>query len=546
MLSELIIGSRKSSLAKFQSYLVAYQLKNKFPELQIKFRFIDSQGDRDQTTALWKMEGKSVFTQDLHADLIAGNIHCIVHSWKDLDLEERLETVVQSVLEREDSRDVLLFKKSTIENIINNQSRNFRFINIATSSPRRERNLGIFLPKFLPKSLQNIPIQFNPIRGNIQTRFRKFIEQDFDGYIVAKAALDRMLNPEILWKDHPIRIDIFEEDKKEFIENKIFLQECITRCEFMILPLSQNPSAPAQGALCVEYLKSDTKMKDYLFQLENKSTKLTVIKEREFLSEYGGGCHQKIGVSILEREFGVIKFTRGLTDSGIDLEDSTILPLNILNEKNKSTSGTNYKKKYKSTEVWPPNRKMAERTRNTIQVSIPKEKDLFITRSNALPENFVNDFNSNPNNYTNPLRWTAGLNTWKDLAERNIWVHGSFDSLGENEKMNIENLVNRPLNFIKLTHNTDYQTASESNFPIIATYQVSSPIIPVEFDPTKIKAAFWRSITEYEALTSQFPELMNVDHYSGPGSTYKMLSKKHKNPTVYLSFNQWLEDVIEA
>ena len=84
MLPELIIGSRKSSLAKFQSYLVASRLKNKFPELQIKFRFIDSQGDRDQTTALWKMEGKSVFTQDLHADLIAGNINCIVHSLKDL------------------------------------------------------------------------------------------------------------------------------------------------------------------------------------------------------------------------------------------------------------------------------------------------------------------------------------------------------------------------------------------------------------------------------------------------------------------------------
>jgi len=545
LLPELIIGSRKSSLAKFQSYLVASRLKNKFPELQIKFRFIDSQGDRDQTTALWKMEGKSVFTQDLHADLIAGNIHCIVHSWKDLDLEDRLEAVVQSVLEREDARDVLLFKKSTIEKIINNQSRSLSFINIATSSPRRERNLGIFLPKFLPKSLQNIPIQFNPIRGNIQTRFRKFIEQDFDGYIVAKAALDRMLNPEILWKEYPITIDISEEDKKEFIENKIFLQECIKRCEFMVLPLSQNPSAPAQGALCVEYLKSDTKMKDYLYQLENNSTKLTVLKERKFLSEYGGGCHQKIGVSILEREFGVIKFTRGLTDTGIDLEERKILPLNILNEKNGSASVTHPKKKYKSTEVWPPNKKMAERTRNTIDVSIPKDKDLFITRSNALPENFSYDIYFNLKNEFNPLIWTAGLNTWKDLAERDIWVHGSFDSLGENEKLNIENLLNRPLNFIKLTHNTNYETSSESIFPILATYDVSSPIVPNEFDPKKIKAAFWRSSTEYEAMTSQFPELKNVDHYSGPGSTFSMLCKNHKKPIVYLSFNEWLEDVVE-
>lgn len=541
MLSELIIGSRKSSLAKFQTYLVASKLKRTFPDIQIKFRFLESQGDRDQTTPLWKMEGRSVFTQDLHKDLLAGNINCIIHSWKDLDLEDRGDTIVQSVLEREDPRDLLFFKKTSYDKFISQTSDKPNLINIATSSPRRERNLGIFLPKFLPNVIQNIPIQFNPIRGNIQTRFRKFIEQDFDGLVVAKAALDRMLEPEVLWDSNQNVTLISDEDKKEFIENKNFLQNCIELCYFMVLPLSQNPNAPAQGALCVEYLKTDSAIQSIFNKLEDKSTGLTVEKEREILSQYGGGCHQKIGVSILDRDYGVIKFTRGLTDSGIDIEDRRILPKSILNEKVDSSSARHPNNKYKSTEVWPPNKKMAERTRETLKNEIPKNKDLFVTRSNSLP----NDFSPENEFGFQKIIWTAGLKTWKDLADRNIWVNGSFDSLGENEKMGIDKLVNRPLDFIKLTHDTENNSTNESKYPIFPTYKVSSPIVPDGFDPKAIKAAFWRSTTEYDALTAIYPELLKVEHFSGPGSTYKMLARANKNPNVYLSFNHWLDEVIE-
>lgn len=43
-------------------------------------------------------------------------------------------------------------------------------------------------------------------------------------------------------------------------------------------------------------------------------------EERDILKRFGGGCHQKIGVSILHKSYGKILYQRGLTDSGEILE----------------------------------------------------------------------------------------------------------------------------------------------------------------------------------------------------------------------------------
>ena len=162
------IGSRKSVLAKIQAYMVGSALQKFHSHLQISYHFQESAGDKDITSPLWKMPGKGVFTRDLQMELIENKIDCIVHSWKDLDLEDRIETEVLSVLQREDQRDVLLFKKSIFENPTPS-------LIFCTSSPRREYNLRNFFPLHLPKRLQNLPISFYPIRGNIQTRIRTFL-----------------------------------------------------------------------------------------------------------------------------------------------------------------------------------------------------------------------------------------------------------------------------------------------------------------------------------------------------------------------------------
>ena len=64
-------------------------------------------------------------------------------------------------------------------------------MSILTSSPRRAYNLDSFLREALPAKINEL--KFENVRGNVQTRVRKLLEQSVDGLIVAKAAIDRLL-----------------------------------------------------------------------------------------------------------------------------------------------------------------------------------------------------------------------------------------------------------------------------------------------------------------------------------------------------------------
>ena len=68
--SELNISSRKSDLAKLQSYLVAEALQKKIKDLKINFHFKESLGDINLTDPLWKIPQKGVFTEDFNHDLL--------------------------------------------------------------------------------------------------------------------------------------------------------------------------------------------------------------------------------------------------------------------------------------------------------------------------------------------------------------------------------------------------------------------------------------------------------------------------------------------
>ena len=60
----------------------------------------------------------------------------------------------------------------------------------------------------------------------------------------------------------------------------------------------------------------------------------------------------------------------------------------------------------------------------------------------ALPKN-TNIDSSN-------IIWVSGLETWKNIAKRGIWVNGSSDGLGEDIDSNIQHLTQNE--WIKLTH----------------------------------------------------------------------------------------------
>lgn len=503
-LSKVIkIGGRSSLLSKIQILNVKKRLLELFPDLVLETTFRESSGDKDQTTPLWQMPNTGVFTNDLKEDLLQNKLDVVIHSWKDLDLRDRTDTVLVSVLPREDVRDVLLFKKSKWLNPAEE-------FTILTSSPRREYHLGQFIKTYFPHPINRSKIQIESVRGNVQTRLRKYLHSEAGGILIAKAALDRILSYQGETDEIP-----------EWKETVNFIRETFGMSLFMVLPQSIFPNAPAQGALCAEVKKDDQQIINILKNLTDPDAEDTCLEERKILSEYGGGCHQKIGVSVLKRKYGTVTFVSGLTESGITIQKKLISPSTNL--------------MFNASEVWPPFAKMAARQRERLTYMIPSKVDILVSKGYAFPL----DLSVNP---TSQTLWSAGLTTWAELAKRGFWVNGSCDGLGEAEPINIKHLLGRKENFVKLTH-TEADT-SNSHFPVVPTYYVSAPEIPTPFDPTKIKAAYWRSGSEFEIVTKRFPELLKVIHFVGPGSTYtkikQTLGEDSKNKVfVTLSFEEW-------
>ena len=301
VIKKINVLSRKSDLAVIQAHEFGKFLSSKQPSINIDYSTKSTSGDKDLQTPLSEMPSEGVFTDDLREELINEKCDIIIHSWKDLPLDVGNKTEIIITLNRADERDLLFIKKNQIKKI--NEEQN---ISILSSSPRRQYNLESFVKDFLPFKIKKT--KFNNIRGNILTRFKKFIESDSDGFVVAKAAIDRLLNS----------------DKKYFPDIENILRKQINQCLWNIVPLSVNPSSPGQGALAIEIRADDSELKHLLKDLNNKIDYENVILEREELRKYGGGCHQKIGVSFQNTFFGKIKSSKGETDNGSSFEERTI------------------------------------------------------------------------------------------------------------------------------------------------------------------------------------------------------------------------------
>src|SRR5436305_5422148 len=298
------IASRRSELARIQALQVGEALRATHPLLEINYSFRESLGDKNQNDPLWQMPEKGVFTQDFREGLLRGDFDLVVHSWKDLAIEDDPETEIVATLPRADQRDLLLIRTDRWARVEQTGA-----LSIFTSSPRRAHNLDGFLRTALPAQIDEL--KFDNVRGNVPTRVRKLLESEqVDGLIVAKAALDRLL----------------EAPQTEFTDTQAFLREALARCRWMVLPLRENPSAPAQGALAIEISRQRSDIRELLAPLNCSDTFSAVLSEREILRSYGGGCHQKIGASVLRRPFGEITLLRGLADDGEILDRCTLVP----------------------------------------------------------------------------------------------------------------------------------------------------------------------------------------------------------------------------
>src|SRR3954466_14055198 len=171
------IGSRRSDLARIQAHQVGETLRGAHPRIEINYSFHESLGDKNLNDPLWQMPEKGVFTQDFRDGLLRGDFDLVVHSWKDLAIEDDQETEIIATLPRADARDLLLVRKERWAQIQRTGA-----LSILTSSPRRAHNLDSFLRVAMPATIQDL--KFENVRGNVPTRIRKLLEGDADGLIV--------------------------------------------------------------------------------------------------------------------------------------------------------------------------------------------------------------------------------------------------------------------------------------------------------------------------------------------------------------------------
>ncbi len=240
MKTSVTIGSRGSQLALIQSELVAAEIKQLNPHLEINITNITTKGDRDRQTPLDRLAGVGIFVKELEEALIDGRIDLAVHSLKDMPTEIPQGLSLAAVTERLDPRDVLVSRMGKLAELVPGSR-------IGTGSPRRAAQLTACRPD----------LEVSSIRGNVDTRLKKVADGEFDGVIVAAAAMIRLG-----WED---RIS-------EYLSVEDFLP------------------AVGQGALVVEIRSDDEETNGLISPINHQPTWQSVTAERAFLSTLGGGC----------------------------------------------------------------------------------------------------------------------------------------------------------------------------------------------------------------------------------------------------------------
>ncbi|WP_270943288.1 hydroxymethylbilane synthase [Romboutsia lituseburensis] len=244
---KIVVGTRGSKLAVTQTNWVIDRLKEKNPSVEFEVKIIKTKGDIIQHVSLDKIGDKGLFVKEIEQQLLDGGIDMAVHSMKDMpsSLPEGLKFA--SIPKREDPRDVLILKEgyNSLEDLPKGAT-------IGTGSKRRKYQLLNHRPD----------LNIVPIRGNVDTRIRKIVDENLDGVVLAASGILR-----------------------------VGLEEKIS----YYLPTDIVVPAPAQGALAIEIRKNEPKIDEVINSLKDEITEIQVAAERGFLDGVNGSCHIPMG-----------------------------------------------------------------------------------------------------------------------------------------------------------------------------------------------------------------------------------------------------------
>jgi hydroxymethylbilane synthase len=253
-MSDFILATRGSELARVQARMVREGLVRAWPRLTVREEVVRTTGDRHQEENLTTLGGSGVFTKELEAALFDRRASAAVHSLKDLPVDLPSGLVLGAVLPRGSAGDVLVSRQPGGPAGLPVGAR------IGTGSPRRAGMM-----RALRRDTEVVPI-----RGNVPTRIGRVAEGKFDAVILAAAGLERL----------------------GFSADGPFLMGPLMLHAF---PLTSFLPAPGQGAIAVEVREEDARAREMLGVLDDAETAAAVRAERSVLRAIGGGCHLALG-----------------------------------------------------------------------------------------------------------------------------------------------------------------------------------------------------------------------------------------------------------
>ena len=240
----LRLGTRASPLAMAQAHEARDRLCAAHPELDIEIVPVTASGDKILDRPLADIGGKALWTKELDAWLVQGEIDCAVHSLKDVETIRPPEIAITAILPREDVRDVLVGADSLAD--LPPGAR------IGTSAPRRAAQALHARPDCIVVG----------IRGNVQTRLAKLQAGEADATLLAMAGLNRLGMVDF---GTPL-------DPAEWLP------------------------APGQGAIAIEARSGDAATRHILSAIDDPGSHRCVMAERALLAALGGNCHSPIAV----------------------------------------------------------------------------------------------------------------------------------------------------------------------------------------------------------------------------------------------------------
>ena len=248
MTSIFTLGTRGSPLALAQAEETRDRLTQSlgWESGRVALKIIRTTGDLIQDRPLADVGGKGLFTKEIDAALLAGEIDAAVHSAKDLPSLMPEGVAIVGFLPREDPRDALISALAdTVEGLPQGAS-------FGAASLRRQGQLLRLRPDLRPELL----------RGNVETRLRKAELGAVGATLLAMAGLKRL--GLVHRARGPLGLEAF------------------------LLP------APGQGAIALTARTADGRTRDVLAAIAHSETGWALTAERAFLAELEGSCRTPI------------------------------------------------------------------------------------------------------------------------------------------------------------------------------------------------------------------------------------------------------------